>query len=337
MLACRRCASLFNSCAMMPAQGICRPQLAECRTLLDSRLGRRSDEESTVRVAIRCRGADSGCMQRRQQFGKPDRHLTAATRNTPDSGCNGSCATAQSFLTSSDVQTIIAQAVNEAQAQGKPAVIAVVDRVGNVLGVYRMNGAPVTATITSASRCQWRSGKSRRARRTCGDRQGDHRRLSVLRRQCVLVAHRQPDRAGTFQSGRLRHAVGTVVRRAVFATALLGFLDPIQRRRWRRRGAASLAARPVRRSRRLPLVQSRHAGRRRRCCRGWRLRPRCRSLGQGSQHRRTHRHGRHLSALAHRPIAAPTRSPPAASPCDSAMWPIPTSPARRQPLRPIPR
>ncbi|MDE2085046.1 MAG: heme-binding protein [Xanthomonadaceae bacterium] len=68
---------------------------------------------------------------------------------TPDSGCTGACANAQTFLGVSDVQTIIAQAAAEAQAQGKPAVIAVVDRVGNVLAVYRMNGAPDTMTITS--------------------------------------------------------------------------------------------------------------------------------------------------------------------------------------------
>lgn len=68
---------------------------------------------------------------------------------TPDSGCTGSCATAQSLLTASDVQTVIAQAASEAQAQGKPAVIAVVDRVGNVLAVYKMPGAPALMTITS--------------------------------------------------------------------------------------------------------------------------------------------------------------------------------------------
>jgi uncharacterized protein GlcG (DUF336 family) len=70
-------------------------------------------------------------------------------QSTPDSGCTGSCATAQTFLDVADVQTVIAQAVAEAQAQGKPAVIAVVDRVGNVLAVYRMSGAPDTMTITS--------------------------------------------------------------------------------------------------------------------------------------------------------------------------------------------
>ena len=69
-------------------------------------------------------------------------------QSTPDSGCSGFCANASSFLSEADVQTVIAQAVNEAQAQGKPAVIAVIDRVGNVLGVYRMTGAPQTIRIS---------------------------------------------------------------------------------------------------------------------------------------------------------------------------------------------
>jgi uncharacterized protein GlcG (DUF336 family) len=68
---------------------------------------------------------------------------------TADSGCTGSCANANSFLTVADVQRVIAQAVNEAQAQNQPATIAVVDRVGNVLGVYRMTGARTTVTISS--------------------------------------------------------------------------------------------------------------------------------------------------------------------------------------------
>ncbi|MCX7282947.1 MAG: heme-binding protein [Novosphingobium sp.] len=51
-------------------------------------------------------------------------------------------------LSASEVQQIIAQAVGEAQARGKPAIISVVDRVGNVLAVFRMNGAP-TRMLTS--------------------------------------------------------------------------------------------------------------------------------------------------------------------------------------------
>jgi uncharacterized protein GlcG (DUF336 family) len=70
-------------------------------------------------------------------------------QSAPDSGCTGSCANAQTFLSAAEVQTAIAQAAAEAQAQSKPAVIAVVDRVGNVLAVYKMNGAPDTMTITS--------------------------------------------------------------------------------------------------------------------------------------------------------------------------------------------
>jgi uncharacterized protein GlcG (DUF336 family) len=39
--------------------------------------------------------------------------------------------------------------VAEAQARGQPATIAVADRVGNILGVFKMNGAPDSVTITS--------------------------------------------------------------------------------------------------------------------------------------------------------------------------------------------
>ena len=63
--------------------------------------------------------------------------------------CDGSCATASSFLTVSDVQQVIAQAVAEASAQNASATIAVVDRVGNVLAVFRMNNAATEVTIDS--------------------------------------------------------------------------------------------------------------------------------------------------------------------------------------------
>ena len=50
-------------------------------------------------------------------------------------------------LTEADVNTVVLQAINEANARGKPATIAVVDRVGNVLTVAQMPGAPTTLTI----------------------------------------------------------------------------------------------------------------------------------------------------------------------------------------------
>ena len=46
-----------------------------------------------------------------------------------------------------DVETIIAQAVEEAKAQNLPSVITVTDRVGNVLAVFRMNGLIGETTI----------------------------------------------------------------------------------------------------------------------------------------------------------------------------------------------
>ncbi|MEO8675734.1 MAG: heme-binding protein [Casimicrobiaceae bacterium] len=65
-------------------------------------------------------------------------------------GCGGSCeAASPTALTVNDVQQVIAQAVAEASAQGAKATIAVVDRVGNVLAVFQMNGAPLTFTINS--------------------------------------------------------------------------------------------------------------------------------------------------------------------------------------------
>ncbi|XOV78035.1 MAG: heme-binding protein [Aestuariibacter sp.] len=63
--------------------------------------------------------------------------------------CTGQCADEASFLTVSDVQQIIAQAVAEANARDVSATIAVVDRVGNVLAVFRMNDADPFVTISS--------------------------------------------------------------------------------------------------------------------------------------------------------------------------------------------
>ena len=58
-------------------------------------------------------------------------------------------AAAPQALTVAEVQRILSQAVLEAQARGAAATIAVVDRSGNVLAVFRMTGAAVTFTISS--------------------------------------------------------------------------------------------------------------------------------------------------------------------------------------------
>ncbi|HKS57506.1 MAG TPA: heme-binding protein [Steroidobacteraceae bacterium] len=72
---------------------------------------------------------------------------TDGTDNT--GGCNGSCGGSTTSLTVADVQLVIAQAVAEAQARGVNATVAVVDRVGNVLAVFRMGAAPQSVTIST--------------------------------------------------------------------------------------------------------------------------------------------------------------------------------------------
>jgi uncharacterized protein GlcG (DUF336 family) len=57
---------------------------------------------------------------------------------------------AQVALSAADVGQVVAQAVAQADTLGRPATIAVTDRVGNVLAVFRMNGAPSVAAIPGA-------------------------------------------------------------------------------------------------------------------------------------------------------------------------------------------
>ncbi len=65
--------------------------------------------------------------------------------------CTGACAggtpAVPAALSGDDVRRVLAQAVGEAQARGLHAVVAVVDRVGNVLAVFRMDGAPATVVL----------------------------------------------------------------------------------------------------------------------------------------------------------------------------------------------
>lgn len=76
---------------------------------------------------------------------------------TPTPGAGGGSGSSSVYATPAaealsvaDVETIIARAAAQAKADGQPAVIAVTDRVGNVLAVFRMTGARATA-VTSAA------------------------------------------------------------------------------------------------------------------------------------------------------------------------------------------
>jgi uncharacterized protein GlcG (DUF336 family) len=63
--------------------------------------------------------------------------------------CTGSCAGAASFLTQAEVERVIAQVAAEALARSANGTIAVTDRVGNVLAVFRMSGAATSVTVRS--------------------------------------------------------------------------------------------------------------------------------------------------------------------------------------------
>ena len=73
--------------------------------------------------------------------------VATTTGTDQTGGCSGACGGSTTSLTVADVQQVIAQAVAEAQARGVNATIAVVDRVGNVLAVYRM-GTAATRSVT---------------------------------------------------------------------------------------------------------------------------------------------------------------------------------------------
>ena len=59
----------------------------------------------------------------------------------------------ESKLTANDVRTIISQAVAQADASGLKVTIAVTDKEGNVLGVFKMAGARNDITIGIGTRC----------------------------------------------------------------------------------------------------------------------------------------------------------------------------------------
>jgi uncharacterized protein GlcG (DUF336 family) len=67
----------------------------------------------------------------------------------PPAGCDGSCAGPASVLSVTSVEAALARAIAEAQAGNVAATIAIVDRVGNVLAVFRMSGAATTVTVRS--------------------------------------------------------------------------------------------------------------------------------------------------------------------------------------------
>lgn len=76
--------------------------------------------------------------------GRGDQTALGASESA-DFDCDGSCPS--QALSAEDVARIVQQGVQAAGQLGVAGTLAVVDRVGNVLAVYQMPGAPATTTI----------------------------------------------------------------------------------------------------------------------------------------------------------------------------------------------
>lgn len=93
------------------------------------------DESSGAESTVATQAADS----------KADSKATTATA----AECVGdACPTDANRLTESDVKRVLAQSVHQASALGQTATIAVSDRVGNILAVFRMAGQLQDVTLS---------------------------------------------------------------------------------------------------------------------------------------------------------------------------------------------
>ncbi len=83
--------------------------------------------------------------------GTSDISLGGGTGVPPGNECERNISPQQQALTAAEVERIIAQAVQAANKIGAKGTIAIVDRVGNVLGAYRMTGAKETVNLLSGN------------------------------------------------------------------------------------------------------------------------------------------------------------------------------------------
>ncbi len=82
----------------------------------------------------------------------------SARGSNSGTNCDGTCAGANTFLTVDDVTKVIEQGVAQAEAAGVGATLAVVDRVGNVLAVFRTNAVPLGGSSAMFIRSGAREG-----------------------------------------------------------------------------------------------------------------------------------------------------------------------------------
>lgn len=81
--------------------------------------------------------------------GLPDDEGSIPTPGSPSNALPPGPNVTAGNLSTSDVETIISQAVSAAASLSRPVTVAVTDREANVLGVFVMTGAPATTTIRS--------------------------------------------------------------------------------------------------------------------------------------------------------------------------------------------
>lgn len=101
-------------------------------------------------VLVACGGDDGGSGTAAGGSTSSGGTSSGSTSSGGSTGSSDYAVPASEALTATEVGQVVAQAAAQAHQSGDPAVIAVVDRVGNVLAVLRMEGAPATATIPDA-------------------------------------------------------------------------------------------------------------------------------------------------------------------------------------------
>ena len=111
-----------------------------------SRCGARPVARAVLMALSACGGGGSGSGSGGGGGSPP----VPAPTPSPPPGLSYTAPAAES-LAVADVQKVLAEAAMQAASDGHPAVIAVTDRVGNVLAVLRMTGAPASAAIPRAA------------------------------------------------------------------------------------------------------------------------------------------------------------------------------------------
>mgnify|MGYP003693533417 CR=1 FL=1 len=155
-------------------------------------------------------------------------------------------AACRSTISSSDADVqrmIVAQAVGEAQARGAAATIAVVDRVGNVLAVFQMTGAPANVTIASGRGVS--GGLERQARALHATPRSPRRSPAPTSPPGATLSPRAPRARSCSRTSTPASSTRRAARSTACSTRSCSCSDVNTNNRRRTRRAQALAARPL--------------------------------------------------------------------------------------------